>query len=312
MEQFDKKEKGTDPNLKIAIISSAVAGLTLVENILDISLPLPSKTKWVIFTVFSVIAVVFFCRILFRSSKAAPESQTSPVVQPISMNIKKYLKATENRSEVNQVRIHAGKFQLFLNTSQMCDGSGEPLIDQTVHWELEGSNIGPAPMTSFTIAISLSAYTSWRDGTISFCSRLKKKNSTQIYSISTIDWKEPSVQDREDIRFLTFKFPPGTQCIYAEAFIFELDMVWNRGAYFHDVERYFSDPCNYGVQVDKLTIEVVSDSRNILDRHFLLYHVNRVDPRLILLEPPRKTQWVPVSWTVYPEDKALYVIEIKK
>lgn len=165
-------------------------------------------------------------------------------------------------------------------------------------------------MVSFTIAVSLSAYTSWRDGTISFHARLKKKNET--YPVSVMDWKEPSSQDSEDIRFLSFKFPHGIQYIYAEPFIFELDMIWNRGAHFHNIERYFSAPGNYGKKVDALTIEVISNSQDILDRYFQLYRISRDHPRLSPLEPPEQTKQAPVSWTVAPQSDELYVIEIRK
>lgn len=310
MERFNKREKGTDPNLKIAVISGTIAVLTLLENLLDLRLPLSTQSKWIIFGVFSLIAIIFFAIVFFRPSETVPVPRSSITVRPISPNIQNYLNATQNRPEVNPVRIHAGKFQVTLNTSQTCSIRKEPLIDQSVYWRLEGSNISRAAMASFTIAVSLSAYTSWRDGTITFCARLKKKDKT--YPINVMDWKEPSSQDSEDIRFLTFKFPPKVQCIYAEPFIFELDMIWNRGAHFHNIERYFSDPVNYGKRVDALTIEVISDSQDILGRYFQLYRISRGQPGLSPLEPPEQTEWAPVSWTVTPQSDELYVIEIRK
>lgn len=310
MERFNKREKGTDPNLKIAVISGTIAVLALMESLLDISLPLPIQIKWIIFGVFSLITILFFAIVFFRPSETIPAPRSSAKVIPISSNIQNYLDATQNRSEVNPVRIHAGKFQLALNTSRTRSIREEPLIDQAVYWRLEGSNISRTPMVSFTIAVSLSAYTSWRDGSILFAARLKKKNET--YPISVMEWKESSSQDSEDIRFLTFKFPHGIQYIYAEPFIFELDMCWSRGAHFHNIERFFSDPSNYGKMVDALTIEVISDSQDILDRYFQLYRISRDRPGLSPLEPPERTEWAPVSWTVAPRNGELYVIEIQK
>ena len=88
MSNENKNGGGGRIALAAALISTALAFLTLLQSILGLSIPLPDQYKWVIFSVFTIIALI----LAFTGLQTRTNAQTTTVhnaehVLPIKSNI---------------------------------------------------------------------------------------------------------------------------------------------------------------------------------------------------------------------------------
>ena len=315
--------KGKHSRRKIGIalilefISVTTAVLALLQSILDLSITLPEQYKWPIFIGAIIISVAIPAWWVFwpRLDPGTQPAQSMPGRLPLDGNIKRYIERYKLDKSRNHIYIQAARFTLTLNRSKDISILGEHLVDQTVRWTLEGNYTGSAPMTSFSLMVTLSMFTSWNDGSIQISAQLKKRLSNgtfQTYRIDEQNIQAAEQQENEDTRCVIFAFPAGVQCERAEHFIFEIVLDWKRGAHFYDTVRYFSDPRNYGEAVERLVIDVDTDMEELMRRDFKLYSVKKGDNCLapsvreakILTE--KRVQWMLGN----PDMDAVYVIEI--
>lgn len=281
-----------------------------METLLDLSIPLDDKYKWTIFAAFA-IGCIYFAHQFISTPKSTEPDHLSSNFESLSPSstVTRYLNTYSPTKNKNRIHIHGGKFTLDLTTADSVEITGTPLINQAIHWTLDATNIGMSALTSYNFAISLSAFTSWQDGSINISARLITQKDHKAYEIRRITCS-PS-KNNDDIRLLNFKFPSGVQCNRGEMFTLEIHLLWTRGCHFKAIETYFSDPSNYGTQVDSFVIEVNTNTDKIISRDFTLYRVNKSSRLLIpyssalkdLLE--RKVQWI-----ISPNMDEVYLIRI--
>lgn len=308
------------------VVSTIIALLTLAANILDLQVPIPLLYRWLIFCLLLIISIVSFAMWLTPIIQRSIATQTHRLQTENELNIihkktEKHLLADSNivqylkifgaRETSNAVNIHEGKFSLRLSKSKDTTYTGTPMVDQAVYWVLDGSNKGDTPITSFTIAIMLSAFTSWEDGSIRIAARIGKGNPCQYTAIKDIHSEK--FTGSEDGRLLKFVFPQGIECRHAEPFRFEISMIWMRGSYFHDIEQYFSDPSNYGLSMDKLIVEVSTDMDELIERQYQLFRVEHNSTKMIQTVAPKQNQiQKTITWEIKPQMNSVYVINIEK
>ena len=198
---------------------------------------------------------------------------------------------------------------IFLVASKEKSIIGDTEVDQAIRWTFEGKNVGQAPITEFSMAVTLSAFSSWEDGTVSFSAKLKKGKKE-----FTINRLEKSAQmDFTDMRYLRFIFPDGVSYKYGEPFILEVSMVWTRGCFFQDSERYFTHPKNYSNHVDKIRIEVNTDIDELFERSFELYSVQKGSVEMVPTVPTQRSYAKKqIWWVIKPDMDSVYVIQITK
>lgn len=304
------KKKTTDKNFALSLISGICALLALLETLLDLSIPLHDKYKWAIFSVFTIVCIYFAHRFCTSTNSTTTNNTYSDfeVLSPNS-NVSKYLTAYNSSKHTNRIHVHAGKFALDLTAANTTEITGTSLINQAIQWTLDATNVGNAPLTSYNFAISLSAFTSWQDGSINISARLITKKNQQIYDIRRITCNP--AKNNEDIRLLNFKFPDGVQCKRGEMFTLEIYMRWTRGCHFKSVETYFSDPSNYGSKVDDFIIEINTDTDKIMSRNFMLYRVNKSTRRLVPHSLATKDLFVgKIQWLIAPSMDEIYLVKI--
>lgn len=310
MNDIKTTKKAIDKNFAVSLISGIFAFLSLLVAILDLSVPLHNKYKWAIFSVFSIICI-YFARRFFSSTNSSTIKNTYSTFEVLSpdSNVSKYITACYSSKHTNRVHIHGGKFTLDLTAANTTEMTGTPLINQAIHWTLDATNVDKIPLTSYNFSISLSAFTSWQDGSISISARLITPKNQQIYDIRRITC--PPVKDTEDVRFLNFKFPDGVQCNRGEMFTLEIHMYWTRGCHFKSIETYFSDPSNYGSKVDEFIIEINTDTDNIMSRNFILYRVNKSTRLLVPYSQATKDLFArKIHWSLSPNMDEIYLVRI--
>lgn len=304
---MDHKRKNSKSLLALAVLSEALAISGFLRDILDFKIAVPAQWKFPIFFIFTAIAIF----LTYWALKEKPANNTAPVNLPTGSNIFEYMSADHVMPHNNPVHIHVCKFALSLMASLETSIIGQTLVDQKVHWTFEGKNVQQPPLTYFIMTISLSAFTSWEDGAISFSASLKKHDGV-VHTI--VDYHVIEVPGQPDIRQIQFIFPDNIQCGYAEPFIFDVTMTWTRGCHFQDTARYFSDPKNYGTHVEKLILEVATNMPELMNRDFRLYRMRRSNQEMELCASPNIPYFLPekvFQWEVTPDIEHLYIIDIR-
>ena len=305
---------GNDKLFIAPLISGLLAILSVLQPMLDLKLPIAEPYRWPITIGLLLITILLSIIIFFsRYRKLQKDTLPEPSILPAGSNISRYLLKRPPRNHNQGLYIHAGKFVLSLKESNERSILNRPLVDQTIHWVFEGrnTNTNQDPIKSFTMGITLSAFTSWKDGSIQLDAKLRK-GDTEYFNIENI--LEESYKDFPDFRCIHFIFPQSI--MYAQSFTLEVSLIWTRGCHFQDLERYFSDPRNYGMRIDKLAIEVQSDMNDIMDRTISLYSVQNqnMDGSFRLVPPPNSKKTCSpgkIQWSVKPSINSVYVIEIK-
>lgn len=293
-----------------------------LESMIDIEIGETTFHKIAVFVLVS-IGVAFITRKWDRRSVTGNENteslgvtkcdeipETAPVMKRLYYdNLEKYQEAFELLHADNHTYIHEGKVQYYLKKSKERSLSGEPLVDQEICWTLEGSYVGEeTPLRFYRMLMTISAFTSWKDGSVTVEGSLNKRGGS--WDLDVRELVEPT--GCTDVRELGFFFPKGVECVRGEAFTLKIRLHWNRGTHFKALERYYSDPENYG-KVEKLTIEVVTDIDEMFRRDIRLYKENKntSDSKLIPITCRRNALKM-VSWNLEPQEHEMYVIEIKK
>lgn len=303
---------GNDKLFIAPLTSGLLAILSVLQPMLDLKLPIAEPYRWPI-TIALLLITVLLSIIIFYSRHRKHQKDTLPgfSILPADSNISRYLLKHPSKKYNQGFYIHAGKFVLSLKESNERSILNRPLVDQSIHWVFEGRNTNQDPIESFTMGITLSAFTSWKDGSIQINAKLRNRDTPYVNVENIL---EKPYKDFPDFRCIRFVFPQSI--MYAQSFTLEVSMVWTRGCHFQDLERYFADPRNYGMRIDKLAIEVQSDINDIMDRMISLYSVQNqnMDGSFLLVPPPNsKKICLPgkIQWNVQPSINSVYVIEIK-
>lgn len=322
------KRKYNNVNLVISVLAVILAILTLTESLLDLSISLSSNYKWAIFLLCVGTAGIFGYRFFRKYSSpshgkvgrkeqkknTAASSIATQDASATSTNANDYLNASAIKPCFNNVAIFAGKFSVTLtkyNGQTEYDGLN---VMQKIQWSLAGTNVGDEPLKAYSMLMTLSAFTPWEgESAVKLKAFLKKPGIRGSVPIKEQQIIINRLVKGKDTRMVTFTFPDGIACNRAERFKLTIYMGWRIECHFQNKEYYFTDPQNYGRQVDQLEIEIKTDMDEIMSREFTLYKVDRINRNFTpaQIEPKVDYDSKVVSWKVYNPSKDLFAVEIK-